>query len=42
MQRPVPEPREGIAAENFRIFVKYALLLKQQNAQSQQQQATDK
>lgn len=34
MQRPVPETREGIAAENFRIFVKYALLLKQQNEQS--------
>ena len=34
MQRPVPETREGIAAENFRIFVKHALLLKQQNEQA--------
>ena len=30
MQRPVPETQEGIAVENFRLFVKHALLMKMQ------------
>ena len=34
MQRPVPETQEGIAVENFRLFVKHALLMKMQIDQS--------
>lgn len=34
MQRPVPETLEGIAAENFRYFVKQALLIRQHNMQT--------
>ena len=34
MQREMPDTKEGIAAENFRLFVKHALILCQQNAQT--------
>ena len=34
MQRPVPDTPEGIVAENFRFFVKRALLMRQQDEQS--------
>lgn len=31
MQRPIPETREGVISENFRVFVKYALMLIRSN-----------
>lgn len=31
MQRPIPETAEGVVAENFRVFVKYALMLLRTN-----------
>lgn len=34
MQREVPETQEGMAVENFRLFTKWALLLRQYNQQS--------
>ena len=31
MQRPIPETKEGVVIENFRVFVKYALMLIRSN-----------